>query len=211
MISLPRISGMVGVVLLAGALLVAADIAIEQLQAREYAGRIRIADSTATAQLHIAVIARRDARAAEARAALEKRRADSLAGAAEGHWAELALRLERAERTRAAASASIDFSTLPDELLEAIAAGDSLRLAITPALAADAAAIAGYQATIVSLERTIVLQDSAYRAQAAALVTRDDQIRALEASRQRCGRRCGVVIGIAAAITARALLSPSRP
>lgn len=177
--------------------------------------RARRADSTATAATLSAQMHRRQAMTAHAEALAERERADSLSLVATAARQDVAARVKRARTSRA----RVDTTGLPTAVLVALADADSLRLAVTPALVADAAAIAGYQATIQTLEATVAHQAAALDDAFLALAARADQIAALEQRRPpRCGWRCGAALGVGAFLVApkalelvRAAVTEQRP
>ena len=174
-------------------------------------GRVAAADSTARVRLAESVILRRDATAAKARAAALEQRADSLAVIADARRTAVAAQVTRSAASSAAAHESIDFSSLPEEVLQAIVDGDDLRIAVTPMLAADSAVIAELHEVVRVKSQTIALQDSALIAQDAAIAAQRVEIAALtRQAHPRCGRRCALTIGVVAAVTARQLPALAR-
>jgi hypothetical protein len=103
----------------------------------------------------------------------------------------------RALVDRAAASrAKIDETGLPSELLVALHDADALRIAVTPALVKDSAAIALQEGTIRRLEATVALKDLALGADSLAIGALRRQVDALtRQSHPRCDRRCAAVLG----------------
>ena len=110
----------------AGAVAVAAAYSAASLgtvgaeQRERLEARAAQADSTARAKLLEAMIARRDAAAERARADSAERRADSLAAIAATRRADVTAKAAKA----AASSALVDFSTLPEPVLQALVDAD---------------------------------------------------------------------------------------
>jgi hypothetical protein len=157
------------------------------------------ADSVARAKTLEAVILRRDAPAARARADSIERRADSLAASSPRRARTSRRRRPRGRVARARvdrrasgrtssrrsppATRSASRSRIPPARL-----GDDRRLSETPAL---------------EYSHTIELHVGAYAEQGAALVARESQARALaQEHKPRCGWKCGAVIGASVALVA---------
>ncbi len=186
-----RIPGIAYVIAGVAVALLIALVAPEVVRHRELEGRAAAADSTAHVRLLEATILRRDVRAAKARADSAMHRADSLELLAAARRTDVRTKAAKA----AASSALVDFSTLPEEVLQALVDADDFRVAVTPALAADSAAIAELHAVVRVKTMTIALQDSALIAQDGALAAQRVEIAALtRRAHPRCGRRCGAVI-----------------
>ena len=112
----------------------------------------------------------------------------------------------------AAARERVDTTGLPASLLEALAVTDSLRIAVTPAIAADAGTITALHATIdadhetiVQLRGTIALDTAIIARHVAALAARESELQ-LERQKHapRCSAKCGAALGIGAVVLVRA-------
>jgi hypothetical protein len=178
--------------------------------------RIRQADSTAVVKTLEAVIWHRDKVAAEARANVEARRAnaaarraDSLAAIANARRSDVSAMLDRA----AASRVKVDTTGASPSMRQALADADALRLAVTPALEADAEAIAAKDETIAAKDRTIAglhetiaLGDSAFQVQSEALRARVGELEVVRKQHApRCGRKCGGMIGAAVVVVVQRL------
>jgi hypothetical protein len=162
---------------------------------REQTQRIAAADSTAHVHLMEAVILRRDAAAARARADSIEHHADSLAAQLAVARADVTTKIARA----AASRAKVDTTGLRPDVLEALADGDALRIAVAAYLPRDSATVAVYQTAGAEYSHTIELHVGAYAEQGAALVAREIQLHALARQHSpRCGWKCGAVIGATA-------------
>jgi hypothetical protein len=169
---------------------------------REQAQRVAAADSTARAHLLEAVILRRDAASAAARADSIERRADSLAALLASAREDITAKLARA----AASRAKVDTTDLRPDVAQALAGADSLRIAVAENLPRDSATLAVYQTASAEYAHTIELHVGAYAEQGAALIAREIQIRALEQQHApRCARTCGVVLGAGGVLVVREL------